>query len=139
MKRILLLFAPLMLLGLAACTHDEEELPLYRRYAAREELAVAQVRGFRLNDTVKVDVVILVADDSTAWSRLKAELDIRHDGGVTSWLGAIDRPERRVRRGAGPMWCATALHHERTVAFYRVDSPAQYDALRDYQMDKIEE
>ena len=30
-----------------------------------------------------------------------------------------------------------AVHNDRTVAFYRIDSKEQYEALLDYQLDKL--
>lgn len=135
MKRLLLILMPLMLL---ACSREETELPLYQRYAPRTDLTVAQVKGFQLGDTLKTDVVLLVADDSAAWAELKAEFDIRTSEGVTSWMGDIDEPARRVKRAVRPAWRAMAVHADRTVAFYRVDTEAQRQALMDYQMRTIE-
>lgn len=138
MKRlVLILLLPLMVL--AACSHKQEELPLYRQYAGRQDLSAAQVNGFRLNDTVTVDVVFLVADDSTAWQGLKEEFDIRTSEGVTSWMGNIDHPQQRVKRSERPAWRAMAIHDERTVAFYRVENEVQYIALLDYQLEKMKD
>lgn len=134
MKKTLLILLPLMLL---ACSREEVETPLYRQYAARQDLTVAQVTGFQLCDTVKVDVVILVADDSAAWADLKEEFDIRTSEGVTSWMGNIDEPARRVKRSVRPAWRAMAVHEERTIAFYRIDTEEQREALLDYQLDKL--
>ena len=135
MKRLLLILMPLMLL---ACSHEETELPLYQRYADSKDLTVAQVKGFQIGDTLKTDVVLLVADDSAAWAELKAEFDIRTAEGVTSWMGAIDHPAKRVKRNVRPAWRAMAVHDERTVAFYRIDTEEQRKALIDYQMNKLD-
>ena len=134
MKKLLLILLPLMLL---ACSREVEEVPLYRQYAARQDLTVAQVKGFQLCDMVKTDVVILVADDSAAWADLKEEFDIRTSEGVTSWMGNIDEPARRVKRSVRPAWRAMAVHDERTIAFYRIEDSVQYQALLDYQLDKL--
>lgn len=136
MKRLLYIML-LPLLVLAACSREVEETPLYRQYASRADLTVAQVAGFQLNDSVKVDVVILVADDSVAWQNLKEELDIRTSEGVTSWMGNIDHPQQRVKRSERPAWRAMAVHGDMTVAFYRMDNNMQYEALVDYQMENI--
>lgn len=135
MKRLLLILLPLLL---TACSHEETELPLYQRYAPRTDLTVAQVKGFQIGDTLKTDVVLLVADDSAAWAELKAEFDIRTSEGVTSWMGDIDEPARRVGRAVRPAWRAMAVHADRTVAFYRVDTEEQRKALMDYQMNKLD-
>lgn len=135
MKR--LLFILLLPLAFLSCSREVEEVPLYRQYAARQDLTVAQVKGFQLCDTVKTDVVILVADDSAAWQSLKTEFDIRTSEGVTSWMGDIDHPAQRVKRNVRPAWRAMAVHADRTVAFYRIDSEEQYEALLDYQMNEL--
>lgn len=135
MKKTLLILLPLMLL---ACSREVEEVPLYRQYAARQDLTVAQVKGFQLCDTVKTDVVILVADDSAAWACLKEEFDIRTSEGVTSWMGNIEQPAQRVKRSMRPAWRAMAVHDERTIAFYRIDTEKQREALLDYQMNNLE-
>ena len=128
-----------MLLPLAvACSREADGLPLYQRYADSKDLTVAQVKGFQIGDTLKTDVVLLVADDSAAWAELKAEFDIRTSEGVTSWMGDIDEPARRVKRAVRPAWRAMAVHADRTVAFYRIDTEAQRQALLDYQMNTIE-
>ena len=136
MKR--LLFILLLPLAFLSCSREVEEVPLYRQYAARQDLTVAQVKGFQLCDTVKTDVVILVADDSAAWCRLKEEFDIRTSEGVTSWMGDIKQPAQRVKRSVRPAWRAMAVHADRTVAFYRIDTEEQRQALLDYQMKAIE-
>lgn len=135
MKKTLLILLPLMLL---ACSREVEEVPLYQQYAARQDLTVAQVKGFKLCDTVKTDVVILVADDSAAWACLKEEFDIRTSEGVTSWMGNIEQPAQRVKRSMRPAWRAMAVHDERTIAFYRIDTEKQREALLDYQMNNLE-
>lgn len=128
---------------MVSCTSKVDESPaadteLYQHFANRQGLAVAQVRGFRLNDTVKIDVVVIEADDSAAWHELKKQLDIRTDKGVTSWLGKIDHPEQRTTHGDTPLWRAIAVHDERTVALYHMKNENQFAALREYQMKQIE-
>ena len=122
---------------LVGCNREEATAPLYQQYAARKNLTVAQVFGFQLCDTVKTDVVILVADDSAAWQGLKEEFDIRTSEGVTSWMGDIDHPEQRVKRDIRPAWRAMAVHADRTLAFYRIADSVQYQALLDYQLDEL--
>lgn len=136
MKRFLICLIGLM--GIVGCSREVGTVPLYQRYAARTDLTVAQVKGFHLCDTVKVDVVILVADDSVAWQGLKEELDIRTSEGVTSWMGDIDKPAKRVKRSVRPAWRAMAVHDDRTIAFYRIDTEEQREALMDYQMNKLD-
>ena len=133
-----LLFILLTIMVLSSCSREEQEIPLYRQYATRPDLTVAQVSGFQLNDSVKVDVVILVADDTAIWRGVKAEFDIRTSEGVTSWMGNIDHPQQRVKRSERPAWRAIAVHADMTIAFYCINTREQYDALMDYQMKLIE-
>ena len=134
MKKLLLILLPLLFL---ACSRESEVVPLYQQYAVRQDLTVAQVSGFHLCDTVKVDVVILVADDSTAWNGLEEEFDIRTSEGVTSWMGNTDHPQQRVKRSERPAWRAIAVPADRTIAFYRIDCEEQYEALLDYQLENL--
>lgn len=135
MKRPLCILLPLIILS--ACSREVEVLPLYQQYASRTDLTVAQVKGFQLCDTVKVDVIILVADDSVAWSNLKQEFDIRTSEGVTSWMGDIEQPRKRVKRSVRPVWRSMASHADRTIAFYRINTESQRQALIDYQLDEL--
>lgn len=136
MKHLLTILL-LVIMVLCSCSREVEEMPLYRQYAARQDLTVAQVKGFQLCEGVKTDVVILVADDSTAWQSLKTEFDIRTSEGVTSWMGDIEHPAQRVKRDVRPAWRAMAVHTDRTIAFYRIDDSVQYQALLDYQLDEL--
>lgn len=135
MKR--LLFILLLPLAFLSCSREVDKVPLYHQYESRKDLTVAQVTGFQLCDTVKTDVVILVADDSAAWQSLKTEFDIRTAEGVTSWMGDIDHPAQRVKRDVRPAWRAMAVHADRTLAFYRIADSVQYQALLDYQLDEL--
>lgn len=135
MKR--LLFILLLPLAFLSCSREVEKVPLYHQYEGHKDLTVAQIIGFQLNETVKTDVVILVADDSAAWQSLKTEFDIRTAEGVTSWMGDIDHPAQRVKRDVRPAWRAMAVHADRTLAFYRIADSVQYQALLDYQLDEL--
>ena len=136
MKRLMYLVLSLAL-AVCSCTREADEDPLYLKYALRQDITAAQLNGFRLNDSVKVDVVILVADDSASWQRMKEEFDIRTSEGVTSWLGDLVNPKERVKRSEVPLWRAMAVHDDRTIAFYRIETEEQYMALLDYQLEKL--
>ena len=131
MKRLLIFL--ILLLPIAAIAQSE----LYKHYVAQEGLTVAQVNGFKLNDAVRVDVVLVVADDEAAWNRLKEELDIRGDEGVNSWLGELKQPAKRTRWNGKPVLRVVASHSRLTVGFYRLNTEEQYDALLDYQLEKM--
>ncbi len=133
MKR--LLFILMMLLPIVAMSQSE----LYKQYASRQELTVAQVSGFKLNETERVDVILVVADDEAAWQKLTKELNIKGEDGVVSWLGDIKKPAQRVKWTGAPILRVVASHSRRTLAFYRINTEAQYDALIDYQLNNMKQ
>ena len=49
---------------------------LYRRYANNPHLTVAHIEGFRVNDTLTLDVTVLQATDSAGWETLKKDFNI---------------------------------------------------------------
>lgn len=107
---------------------------LYKQYASRPGLTVAEVEGFKLNDSVGVDVVMLQAESDAAWQQLTKEFDIRDTETVVSWLGNPQKPAQRVKWTGRPVMRVVASHKRHTIAFYRLDNEQQYDALVDYQM-----
>ena len=90
-----------MLLPIAAIAQND----LYKRYASRQDITVAQVSGFKLNESERVDVVIVVADNEAAWRKLAEELNIKGEDGVVSWLGDTKKPEQRMK-WTGGLSCA---------------------------------
>ena len=126
---------PLMLM--VACAPEPDEGSLYHRYSDRKGLTVAEVDGFSLNDSVMVDVVILQAEDDEEWQRLCDEFDIRGEEGTLSWLGETDNPSIRTEWDNGTVMRVIASHSRRTIGLYRIDNEVQYDALIDYQLNKV--
>ncbi len=122
---------------MVACTSDPAEGSLYHLYADRKGLSVAEVDGFVLNDTVRIDVVMLQAESPEEWQQLKAEFDIRGDEGSVSWLGEVENPVQRTEWNGGPVMRVIASHDKQAIGFYRIDSEPQYDALLDYQLNKM--
>ncbi|MBR0305013.1 MAG: hypothetical protein IJQ94_05155 [Bacteroidales bacterium] len=133
MKRLLIIL--MLMLPIVAMAQND----LYKRYASRQDLTVAQVSGFKLNESERVDVVLVVADSETAWQKLTKELNIKGDEGVVSWLGNTGKPEQRVKWTGSSVLRVVASHTRRTVAFYRLDTEAQYDALLDYQLNNMKQ
>lgn len=134
-KYTLYLIVPLMLM--AACTSGPAEGSLYHRYADRKGLSVAEVDGFQLCDTVRIDVVMLQAESDEAWQQMVAELSIKDTTGVTSWLGDINEPSRRTTWNGTPVIRVIASHDKHAIGFYRLENEVQYNALLDYQLNKI--
>ncbi len=138
MKRLLLLIVlPVLLTGCRNGEGSSPESALYKRYASRADMTVAQVCDFRICDTVGVDVVLLQADDGEAWRRMVKEFGILDTAGVSSWLGDMENPAVRVKWEGRPVLRVTASHDRRTIGFYRLDTEIQYDAMLDYQLNSI--
>ena len=50
---------------------------LYQRYADTEGVEASFIQGYRINDSVRVDVTLLQATDSAAWGLLTADFKIK--------------------------------------------------------------
>ena len=141
MKRLLIIIALFLPLTLIVSCHREasleQESELYMRYASRPEITVAQVSGFKLCDTITVDVVLLQADNDTIWQQMIEEFGILDTAGVTSWLGDIDNPALHVKWEGQPVLRVAASHKKHSIGLYRLDTETQYDALLDYQLDNL--
>ena len=136
MKKVLFMLLPLALLMGCARQEKQPESALYRHYAAQQELKVAQVNGFNLNDTVHVDVVMLQAESEQAWQQLTEEFNIRCEEGTSSWLGETDNPALRTQWTGNPVMRVIASYSRHTIGFYLIETEAQFDALIDYQLEK---
>lgn len=131
MKRLIIIL--MLLLPMVAMSQGE----LYKRYASRQDLTVAQVNGFKLNDSTRVDVVLVVADNDAAWKKLLAELNVKSGEGADSWLGDLKQPSKRIRWNGKPLLRVVVSHSRRTVGYYRIETEEQYDALLDYQLERM--
>lgn len=141
MKRLLLIITLLLPLALTVGCHSKaegrQESALYKRYASRVDVTVAQVCDFKLCDTVTVDVVLLEADNDEAWQRMVEEFGICDTAGVTSWLGDIEDPAVRVKWEGQPVVRVAASIEKHSIGLYRLDTETQYDALLDYQLNNL--
>lgn len=133
MKRLIIIL--IMLLPIVAMAQNS----LYKRYASRQELTVAQVSGFKLNESERVDVVLIVANDAAAWQQITKEFNIKGEDGVVSWLGDTNYPSKRVKWTGTPVLRVVASHTRRTIALYLITTEAQYDALLDYQLNNMKQ
>ena len=123
--------------GCRSGAESRQESALYKRYASRIDMTVAQVCDFKLCDTVTVDVVLLEADNDEAWQRMVLEFGIRDTAGVTSWLGNIEDPAVRVKWEGQPVVRVAASVEKHTIGLYNIDTETQYDALLDYQLNNL--
>lgn len=83
MKRtvVVLLLSLLAVAGVAAwrwwprTTPPERVSDLYRRYEPNPHLSVAFIEGFKVNDTLAVDVTTVTALDDEGWDTLRADYE----------------------------------------------------------------
>ena len=83
MKRtvVVLLLSLLAVAGVAAwrwwprTTPPERVSDLYRRYEPNPHLSVAFIEGFKVNDTLSVDVTTVTALDDEGWDTLRADYE----------------------------------------------------------------
>ena len=141
MKRILqiitLLLPIVLMVGCGSEIENTTESALYKRYATRTGMAVAQVCDFKLCDTVAVEVVLLQADNEEEWQSMADEFGIHDTAGVTSWLGDIENPAIRVKWEGQPVVRVAASCERKTIGLYRINNETEYDALLDYQLNNL--
>ena len=65
-----------LLIVTAACSRPNPHRAIYERYAETDNLTVAFVGGYRVNDSLRVDVTFLQATDTAGWSLLKKDFAI---------------------------------------------------------------
>ena len=56
----------------------EECSALYRQYAHADGIEATFLRGYRVNDTLSIDVTLLQATDSAGWDKLSHDFSIKH-------------------------------------------------------------
>ena len=66
------------------------------------------------------------------------EYNVRSTEGSTSWLGNADNPVKRTGWVGRPVCKVIVSHDRRTMAFYRLDTQTQYEALLDYQLNALD-
>ncbi len=128
-----------LMVGCQSEVESRQESALYKRYASRTDVTVAQVCDFKLCDTVTVDVVLLEADNDEAWQQMVEEFGIHDTAGVTSWLGDIEDPAVHVKWEGQPVVRVAASIEKHSIGLYRLDNETQYDALLDYQLNNLHE
>lgn len=65
-----------LLIVTAACSRPNPHRAIYERYAEADNLTVAFVGGYRVNDSLRVDVTFLQAEDTAGWNLLKKDFSI---------------------------------------------------------------
>lgn len=145
MKRIVSILIPVAVLAVAMLAGCGTKAPesaaalLYERYASRSELMVARIDGMQLNDSVKVDVVILEADSDADWQQLCREFDVRSQSGMVTWIGDPTAPQTSIPYEGGACCKVIASPARRTIGLYLLEDEVQYESLMDYRMALMEQ
>ncbi len=83
--RFWLFFAAVLVVALGAITvanrwhrlfPSDEVSELYTRYADREGVTASYIKGYRVNDTTRLDVTLLEVSDSIVWEQVCGELHL---------------------------------------------------------------
>lgn len=72
MKRFLFLIV--LLLGAMNAARSQGEV--YNRYASREGYIVSEVKGYKVSDTVSLDVTMVTVEDSVGWEAFLREINV---------------------------------------------------------------
>ena len=73
MKRFLFLIV--LLLGAMNAARSQGEV--YNRYASREGYIVSEVKGYKVSDTVSLDVTMVTVEDSVGWEAFLREINVQ--------------------------------------------------------------
>ena len=118
----------------------EETSELYQRYAGAEGLEVSFVQGYRLNDSVRVDVTLLQATDSAAWVGLMKDFAIPilppeynelviKNGSVSMRLFPKGHPERNMDTTLLDNDYLIYYRKMQNICIFHIDEEAQISAL----------
>lgn len=157
MKRtvVVLLLSLLAVAGVAAwrwwprTTPPERVSDLYRRYEPNPHLSVAFIEGFKVNDTLAVDVTTVTALDDEGWDTLRADFRIRQLPEHTQ--NKIDSGQDivsvRIVLKSNPAFPMDTVDMEnnvvvgisrlnRVVSIFNTDTEKQIDAILHYNYEK---
>ena len=122
---------------------------LYRRYEPNPHLSVAFIEGFKINDTLAVDVTTVTALDDEGWDTLRADFRIRQLPEHTQ--NKIDSGQDivsvRIVLKSNPAFPMDTVDMEnnvvvgisrlnRVVSIFNTDTEKQIDAILHYNYEK---
>lgn len=125
---------------------------VYKRYHSVEGVNTSFVKGYELNDTMRIDVTFLEATTDSAWARLKEDFGISSlpaeygefdreadEYTITSWRAPKDNPYGTIEEcGPRPDDISTAVsHYRRQVCVFHTKNEAELDAVLAYLFNKI--
>jgi hypothetical protein len=118
------------------CSHrvvKSELSEVYNRYKDRDDLRVAFVKDYRIDDSTTVDVTTLTAKDSAGWEALLREMN-KSEGFIKRMREAVNEgvymlseynceighPEKRVPFKAGCSWFVLLNPTEKTIYIFHI-------------------
>ncbi len=120
------------------CSHrvvKSELSEVYNRYKDRDDLRVAFVKDYRIDDSTNVDVTTLTAKDSAGWESLMREMNKPEslielmrkavDEGrynVTGYYCEVEHPELTTPYKEGNSWYVILNPTERTIYIYQLSN-----------------
>ena len=127
----------------------EETSELYQRYADTEGIVASFVQGYRLNDSVRVDVTLLQATDSAAWQQLMdsiwSTIPSREDRDFLMHQSPITTKYIPKGHLNCPMDTASLLNNDliaidinqNTVAIFHLDDESQIPAIIRHHLKEV--
>jgi len=132
---------------------SDEVSEYYTRYAGSEGMDVSYVKGYLVNDTLRLDVTLLEVHDSAVWEQTCTDLGLL----TNKWIMENVPEEVRdmyfepggfesyvlydtlvVGGKATPLQTVFLYHRlDRTICIFHHVTDAQYDAIMDNEIDKI--
>ncbi len=114
---------------------------LYLRYADRQDLTVMELDGYRLNDSVTLNVVMIVAEEMSAWESFLREINLKETaiemGRMAdsvgdyhlkgSWFCQRYHPEIHLKASDNPTGFVVYDYRYRIVYVVEIDSYKQTD------------
>ncbi|MBO4751563.1 MAG: hypothetical protein J5526_02300 [Bacteroidales bacterium] len=113
---------------------------LYQRYHTVTGVDASFVQGFRVNDTISVDVTLLEAKTDSAWTGLKDDFGIidlppefdefdekADENTIMSWRTPKDNPYTRIEYGTARTddWCVAVSVYRRNVVVFHTKNESE--------------
>ena len=120
---------------------DDECSPLYQRYCHTPGIEASYVKGFRINDTLFVNVTLLQAKNSAGWERLLNDFHLVNaiDTNLYSQsqsfcisLVSKDDPTKKTGNPDEPLCSRVAFPYEREIHIYSTENDDHRTALHKY-------
>ena len=117
---------------------------VYRQYAHADGIEATFLRGYRVNDTLSIDVTLLQATDSAAWDSIRKDFNISTTyNHITQ--DAINRGKdvlslvhtEKANAKTNPLDVTVASKRDRYVCIFHTAKPEQKSLIFDAILDKI--